>query len=201
MLALTTWVDVCPSGLATVTVLTSSPSTLGSLEESHYALPTRVKGPELSSPHSSGAKNSRPAPEEATGTQGTQGSPVVGPPGGGRSGCRGAGPGRSPGWGSAGRVGGQPSVCVSRRHLEGHRVSYFCSSRAPEPGEKLAHLSKNDGLSPPFPLPPCECRYYRELARRSTKERGLLPSTCLSLGFPSAPWILKAPRHTSVMRV
>ena len=25
-------------------------------------------------------------------------------------------------------------------------MSYFCSSRAPEPGEKLAHLSKNDGL-------------------------------------------------------
>ena len=133
------------------------------------------KGPELSSPHSPGARKSGPAPEEATGTQGTQGNPVVGPPGGGRNGCRGAGPGQNPGWGQWGRREASPrSASPGCTLLEGQRASYFCTSRAPEPGEKLAHLSKNDGLSPPFPLPPRELGITGNLLE-GLQRKGLLP--------------------------
>lgn len=100
------------------------------------------KGPELCSPHSSGARKSGPAQSWDPRRRQEQ--------------VRGAGPGRDPEWGSAGQTGGRPSVCVSRMHLQGQRASYFRTSRAPGPGEKLAQLSKNKGLSPRFPLPPGE---------------------------------------------
>ena len=115
------------------------------------------KGPKLSSPHYPGARKSGPAPEEAAGTQGPRGARSWDPreeagAGAGRQGQAGTLAGAQRG----GREAGRQSASLGRTLPEGQRASYFCTSRAPEPGEKLVHLSKNDGLSPPFPLPPRE---------------------------------------------
>ena len=75
-----------------------------------------------------------------------------------------------------GREAGRRSASPGRMLPEGQRASYFCTSRAPEPGEKLVHLSKNGGLSPPFPLPPRELGITGNLLEGLQRKGGSFPA-------------------------
>lgn len=55
-------------------------------------------------------------------------------------------------------------------------MSYFSSSRAPEPGEKLAHLSKNDGLSSPLPSLPVNAGITGNLLEGLQRKGGSSPA-------------------------